>query len=113
VATKLAMHKAIEDLRNIPDMLIIDAVSLPLIPLKQLSPYKAESISASVAAASIIAKYVRDMIMRDYHDKYPNYNFSKHKGYCTEEHIDMIRIHGPCPIHRKSFKKVMSVGLPF
>ena len=112
-ATKLAMQKALEDLRNMPDMLIIDAVALPLIPVKQISPVKAESLSASVAAASIIAKYVRDMIMLDYHKKYPHYNFGKHKGYCTAEHINMIRLYGPCPIHRKSFRKVMSQGLPF
>jgi len=112
-ATKLAMQKALGDLNITPDILIIDAVSLPSVPIKQISPIKAESKSASVAAASIIAKYVRDMIMRRYHDIYPLYNFKKHKGYCTEEHLDIIRLHGPCPIHRKTFKKVMSVELPF
>ena len=112
-ATRLSMIRALEDLRIWPDMLIIDAVALPAFPVKQISPFKAESKSASVAAASIVAKYVRDRIMIDYHNKYPHYNFKKHKGYCTEEHLAMIRLHGPCSIHRKSFRKVMSVSLPF
>jgi ribonuclease HII len=112
-ASKLAMQKALQDLKIVPAMLIIDAVTLPNVPIKQISPFKAESKSASVAAASIIAKNIRDSIMLRYHDIYPLYNFKKHKGYCTEEHIKMIRLHGPCPIHRKTFKKVMSVELPY
>jgi ribonuclease HII len=112
-ASKLAMQKALQNLKIVPAMLIIDAVTLPNVPIKQISPFKAESKSASVAAASIIAKNIRDSIMLRYHDIYPLYNFKKHKGYCTEEHIKMIRLHGPCPIHRKTFKKVMSVELPY
>jgi ribonuclease HII len=112
-ATKMAMEKAVHDLGLVPQMLIIDAVSLPSIKIKQFSPFKAESKSASVAAASIIAKYTRDAIMLRYHEVYPEYNFKKHKGYCTQEHIELISIHGPCPIHRKSFRKVMSLKLPF
>ncbi len=111
--TKLAMKNALDDLNVLPDMIIIDAVSLPSAAVEQISPIKAESKSASVAAASIIAKYVRDVIMVHYHDVYPEYNFKKHKGYCTREHLKMIRLHGPCPIHRKSFKKVMSMTLPW
>jgi len=112
-ATRLAMKKAVDDLRRIPDALIIDAVTLPSVKIKQYSIIKADSKSASVAAASIIAKYVRDMIMLHYHALYPEYNFKKHKGYCTEEHIHLINLHGPCGIHRKSFKKVMELTLPF
>ncbi len=111
--TKLAMKNALDDLNVLPDMIIIDAVSLPSAAVEQISPIKAESKSASVAAASIIAKYVRDVIMVHYHDVYPEYNFKKHKGYCTREHLKMITLHGPCPIHRKSFKKVMSMTLPW
>jgi ribonuclease HII len=110
-ATKLAMQLALEDLHLEPHLLIIDAVSLPSVPIEQVSPFKAESKSASVAAASIIAKYVRDSIMLRYHDMYPSYNFKKHKGYCTQEHLDMISRHGPCPIHRKSYRKVMTMRL--
>jgi ribonuclease HII len=112
-ATQHSMQLAVEDLSTPPDILIIDALSLPSIPLRQLSFIKGESISASVAAASIIAKFTRDKIMLDYHQQYPEYNFKKHKGYSTQEHIDMLRLYGPCPIHRKSFYRVMSLKLPF
>ncbi len=111
-ATKKAMQSAIDDLRLVPELVVIDAVTLPSLDVKQVSFFKAESISASVAAASIIAKYVRDAIMLRYHDIYPAYNFRKNKGYCTAEHVDMLRLHGPCPIHRKSFRQVMSLPLP-
>lgn len=112
-AARLSMQLAVKDLTTPPDLLIIDAVSLPSIPIRQISPVKGESISASVAAASIIAKVVRDKIMLDYHHQYPNYNFKKHKGYSTKEHLAMLRLYGPCPIHRKSFHGVMSLELPF
>jgi ribonuclease HII len=112
-ATKSAMNKAIADLSTLPDALIIDALTLPSIHLKQFSIIKADSKSASVAAASLIAKYVRDMIMLRYHSLYPEYNFGKHKGYGTEEHLRLLGIHGPCSIHRKSFRKVMDLNLPF
>lgn len=112
-ATRLSMKLAVEDLPVPPDILVIDAVSLPSIPIKQLSPVKGESISASVAAASIIAKVTRDKIMLDYHSQYPHYNFKKNKGYSTREHLEMLQLHGPCPIHRKSFHGVMSLELPF
>ena len=112
-ATRLSMKLAVEELSRSPDLLIIDAVSLTSIPIKQRSPIKGESVSASVAAASIIAKYTRDNIMLDYHLQYPQYNFEKHKGYSTKEHIEMLQLYGPCPIHRKSFFRVMSLELPF
>jgi ribonuclease HII len=112
-ATRLAMKKALADLRIVPDALIIDAVTLPSIDIKQFSIIKADSKSASVAAASLIAKYVRDTIMLRYHSLYPEYNFRKHKGYGTKEHLRLLNIHGPCIIHRKSFKKVMDLELPF
>jgi ribonuclease HII len=111
-ATKLSMQIALSDLVCSPDLIIIDAVTLPSVEIEQLSPVKAESKSASVAAASIIAKYVRDAIMLHNDEIYPHYNFKRHKGYCTKEHLELIRIHGPCKIHRKSFNKVMSVFLP-
>jgi len=112
-ATRLAMQRAVENLSAQPDILIIDALTLPAIPIKQLSPIKAESVSASVAAASIIAKVTRDRIMLDYHRRYPSYDFEKHKGYSTKEHLEMLQLYGPCPIHRKSFFRVMTLELPF
>jgi len=112
-ATRSAMKKAVENLRMRPDALIIDALTLPSVSMKQFSIIKADAKSASVAAASLIAKYVRDMIMLRYHSLYPEYNFRKHKGYCTEEHLRLLGIYGPCNIHRKSFRKVMDLNLPF
>ncbi len=112
-STKLAMKTAIEDLSKIPDMLLIDAVRLlNLTDITQESIIKGEDVSASIAAASIIAKTVRDDIMLAYDKKYPFYNFKVHKGYSTKEHMECIRLHGPCSIHRKSFRKVMDLTLP-
>lgn len=112
-ATKLAMHYAVKNLSIPPDIVVIDALSIPSIAIKQLSIIKGEGKSASVAAASIIAKCVRDNIMLGYHQQYPQYNFDKHKGYSTKEHLEMLKLHGPCPIHRRSFQRVMSLELPF
>ncbi len=111
-STKRAMEIAIEDLGIRPDILLIDAVRLSDIDIAQNSIIKGESVSASIAAASVVAKVVRDDIMLDYHEKYPAYNFKGHKGYATKEHMERIRVCGPCPIHRKSFRKVMDVPLP-
>jgi ribonuclease HII len=111
-ATKLAMEIAVRDLSSKPDLLLIDAVKLPEICIEQVSLIKGESMSASIAAASIIAKVVRDGIMRDHDRRYPEYGFAKHKGYSTKEHIENILHYGPCPIHRKSFEKVMTLELP-
>ncbi len=111
-STKLAMSHAIDDLSIKPDFLLIDAVKLSDQDIEQDSMFKGESVSASIAAASIIAKTVRDDIMVEYHEKFPVYNFSGHKGYSTKQHMESIQRHGPCPIHRKSFRKVMDVPLP-
>ncbi len=108
-STKLAMGRAVKDLTIGPDILLIDAVKLSNVSIKQQSMIKGESVSASIAAASIIAKVVRDDMMFDYHEKYPDYNFRGHKGYGTKEHIECIKRHGPCEIHRMSFRKVGDV----
>lgn len=110
-ATREAMQLALEDLPRKPHLLVIDAVALPAAPIEQISPFKAELKSASVAAASIVAKYVRDAIMLRYDEIYPAYNFKKHKGYCTREHLERISRYGVCPIHRKSYGKVMTMNL--
>ena len=112
-ATKHAMEKAIRALSTEPDLLLIDAVKLPQVHIKQICPIRGESVSASIAAASIVAKVTRDRLMQQYHEIYPEYGFKKHKGYCTKEHMEKLLSYGPCPIHRKTFEKVMSLMLPF
>jgi ribonuclease HII len=112
-ATRVAMKLACEDLTSPPDALIIDAVTIPDVLLKQFPLIKADDKSAAVAAASIIAKHVRDMLMHHYDILYPEYLFRKHKGYCTREHMAKVAAFGPCPIHRRSFKQVMTAELPF
>jgi ribonuclease HII len=112
-ATRLAMGAAVLDLLERPDLLLIDAVSLPSVGIKQVCPYKGESKSAAIAAASIVAKVTRDSIMLHYHSLYPEYGFDRHKGYFTRDHMRSIMAHGPCPLHRKSFRGVMTLALPF
>ncbi|MBF0487319.1 MAG: ribonuclease HII [Nitrospirae bacterium] len=105
-ATRLAMSSAVSDLGALPDMLLIDALKLPAVACKQVPIIKGDAKSASIAAASIIAKVLRDSIMSAFHNKYPQYNFISHKGYGTKEHMEKLNIHGPCEIHRKTFAPV-------
>lgn len=112
-ATKKAMIMAVEDLFIAPELLVIDAVTLESCTLCQRSIIKGDGKSASIAAASVVAKYVRDSLMKHYHTLYPDYGFDKNKGYGTQFHRDRINEHGPCPIHRRSFSPVASLSLPF
>lgn len=116
-ATKQAMHIAVMDLTNnvsiSPDIILIDALTIPSINIRQMPIIRGDAKSASIAAASIIAKVVRDGIMSNYHLIYPQYGFDKHKGYATKTHLEKINKYGPCPIHRRSFQKVMDLVLPF
>lgn len=105
-ATRLAMQRALAALVQSPDWLLIDAVTLPLVALPQRPIIKGDALSRTVAAASIVAKVHRDRLMLDYHHAYPRYNFSAHKGYATPEHVTLLQTHGPCPIHRRSFRPV-------
>lgn len=103
-ATKKAMVEAVARLKRQPDFLIIDAVRLP-IEVRQLSVCKADSLSVSVAAASILAKVTRDRWMDQAHEQYPGYGFDRNKGYGSQEHIEAIQRMGLCPIHRRSFTR--------
>lgn len=105
-ATKLAMTNAVNDLLPRPGLLLLDAVTLPDMEIEQSSHIKGDAKSASIAAASIVAKYVRDRIMLRYHGQYPQYDFHRHKGYGTKAHLELIRKFGPCPQHRMGFKGV-------
>lgn len=106
-ATRLAMQRALAALVPSPDWLLLDAVTLPLVPLPQRPIIKGDALSRTVAAASIVAKVHRDRLMVDYHRAYPRYKFSVHKGYGTPEHVHLLNVHGPCPIHRRSFRPVV------
>ncbi|MBS1794213.1 MAG: ribonuclease HII [Acidobacteria bacterium] len=106
-ATKKAMRLAIEALTPNADFLLIDAVQLRELRLPQKSIIKGDAISASIAAASILAKTYRDDLMREMCKIYPEYGFSKHVGYGTKAHFEALRAHGPCPLHRKSFRGVL------
>ncbi len=105
-ATKLAMKKAIKNLGVTPDFLLIDAVKLADVIIPQKNIIKGDRISASIAAASIVAKVHRDKLMRELHEEYPLYGFDCHKGYGTKEHLAALAKYGPCPYHRRSFAPV-------
>jgi len=106
-ATKKAMRLAIEKLTPNADFLLIDAVQLKQINLPQKAIIKGDAISASIAAASILAKTYRDNLMQEFCKIYPQYGFSKHVGYGTKAHFEALRQHGACPLHRMSFKGVL------
>lgn len=106
-ATRLAMDRAIRGLAPSPDFLLLDAVTLPGVCLPQRSIIKGDKLCSSIAAASIMAKVSRDRLMREYHLRYPEYNFLTHKGYGTAEHLRLLAQYGPCQIHRRSFRPVL------
>jgi len=103
-ATLAAMKIAVQNLSTRPDYLLIDGINTIDIPIPQETIVKGDSLSVSVAAASIIAKVSRDHLMDRYHVSYPQYNFLKNKGYGTKEHREAVKQYGRCKIHRKSFR---------
>jgi ribonuclease HII len=105
-ASLLAMKQAVEQLQPVPDLLLIDGNQKIDSTLDQWAIVKGDSKSLSIAAASVLAKVTRDRIMEDYHKLYPQYEFHRHKGYGTKLHRALIEKHGPCPIHRSTFKGV-------
>lgn len=111
-ASHLAMHKAIANLTIQPEHILVDGYPLLDPPTPQTAIIKGDSKSLSIAAASIIAKVVRDQVMQDYAEEYPHYDFHKNKGYGTAKHIDAIIENGLSPIHRRSFrpKQLQEIG---
>jgi len=105
-ATLKAMAMAIENLPMPPDFILIDGNQVLKVPLPQKPIRKGDQLSASIAAASIVAKVKRDQLMIEWHQKYPHYNFAKHKGYGTREHRRAIAKFGVCELHRKTFRGV-------
>lgn len=106
-ATRRAMMIALHRLDPRPDYLLIDGMRLPGSGLAQRAIVGGDAISASIAAASVIAKTWRDRLMRECDALYPAYGFASHVGYGTRAHLEALRIHGPCPLHRRSFRGVL------
>jgi len=104
-ATKIAMVECVDKISVKPDLLLIDAVNLQDTGIKVIPIIKGDSLSLSIAAASILAKVTRDRLMKAYSLKYPGYGFENNKGYGTKEHYEGISKNGITPIHRKTFLK--------
>ncbi len=105
-STYLAFSKSIENLSVMPDVALIDGNRAKNIPVDFETVIKGDSLSQSIAAASILAKVSRDRYIVKMDELYPQYGFKKHKGYGTKDHLDAIKKFGPCPIHRLTFKGV-------
>jgi ribonuclease HII len=105
-AALLSMAIAVKNLRTPPDFLLIDGNFIIKTKYPQQAIIKGDTLSTSIAAASVMAKVTRDRIMTKYHSIYPVYGFNRHKGYPTLEHREAIKAHGCCAIHRKTFKGV-------
>ena len=104
-ASKRAMIEAVENLAVRPDILLLDAVTIDM-DLPQVPLIGGDRRSISIAAASIVAKVYRDLLMESYHDLYPVYDFRHNRGYATEGHQAALKLYGPSPIHRRSFEGV-------
>lgn len=105
-ATRLAFKRAFDSMKIKPDYILLDFIKLPWLTLPHQAFAKGESISASIAAASILAKESRDRLMEEMAKKYPGYAFERHMGYGTKAHSIALEKLGPCEIHRKSFKPI-------
>lgn len=106
-ATHLAFHRAIQHLSITPDHLLVDGYPIPYRG-EQTALIKGDRRSQTIAAASIVAKVLRDRLMKTLDSRYPGYGFAKHKGYGTAFHLEVLRLQGPCCIHRHSFRGVRS-----
>ena len=102
-ATYEAMREAVSKLNKTPDILLVDAVHIPSISIKQVGIVKGDAKSVNIAAASILAKVTRDRLMLEYDKIYPEYGFASNKGYGTAKHIEALKACGACDIHRRSF----------
>ena len=102
-ATLESMRESVNTLDVRPDLVFVDAVTIPGIDIPQIPIIKGDAKSQSIAAASIIAKVTRDRMMKEYDRIYPAYDFASNKGYGTKKHIEALKEFGPCPIHRRTF----------
>ena len=104
-ATFLAMERAVSQLSVRPDLALVDGNRAPKLSLPVKTVVKGDSLSANIAAASILAKVTRDRLLEELDTQYPAYGFAVHKGYGTKRHYEALREFGPCPVHRLSFLK--------
>lgn len=111
-ASHLAMKRALEGLNPVADFILVDGLRVHSLGKNQQPIVGGDSLSPSIAAASIIAKETRDRLMEELHEQFPQYNFAKHKGYGTALHMNSIQEHGICPLHRRSFAPVRQIPLP-
>jgi ribonuclease HII len=105
-ATMLAMKRAVEGLRLKPAKVLVDGNRLPKIDVLCEAIVGGDAKVKSISAASIIAKVTRDRMLVQLHDQFPQYGFAAHKGYSTPEHLEALKVHGPCPHHRRHFSPV-------
>ncbi|MBO5779310.1 MAG: ribonuclease HII [Clostridia bacterium] len=107
-ASQLAMRRAVAMLKPTPDLVLVDGNVAREFPMGTKTVVKGDSLSMSIAAASILAKVSRDRVMAELAKEYPQYQLEKHKGYPTPLHMNLVRELGPSPIHRKSFLKFLN-----
>jgi ribonuclease HII len=108
-ATLLAMRRAVEGLRLVPALVLVDGNRLPLLRMPAEAIVRGDAKVAAISAASIVAKVHRDALLAALHERHPAYGFAEHKGYPTPEHLAALRLHGACVAHRRSFAPVRAV----
>jgi len=111
-ATHLAMQRAVSGLVSLPEHLLVDGLPVSAFSLPQTAIVDGDARSFSIAAASVIAKITRDRMMMSWHEEFPVYEFARNKGYGTPEHLEKLRSHGPCLLHRRTFAPVAQTYLP-
>jgi ribonuclease HII len=105
-ATLLAMRRAVRGLRLPPKLVLVDGNRLPVLDMRAEAIVKGDDKVPAISAASILAKVTRDRWCLEYHQQFPQYGFDQHKGYGTADHLAALRLHGPCPQHRRTFRPV-------